>query len=303
MTLRIPNPISNGQTLLDLQRLKERYADLQEQISTGSRINRLSADPTGAALVIDFKNSVERNNQYARTIQAARSKLAASETAVNSVETTMVRLLELAEQGGSSSLRASGRQRMANEVDGLRTQLLNLSNTQFEGRYLFAGSRTTVQPFSGPSAGPIAYAGDGVTLSLDVSLSMTTETNLPGDALFLGASGAGSATDMFHQVTALRDALLANDTTAIRAAYTNLKSIHNHVNDSLAVLGSRSATLDQLDENLSSYNQSLKAIQQTYEAVDYPAAITEFMRVQTVQEAALSTLSKTGRLNLFDYLG
>lgn len=303
MTLRIPNPVSNQQTLLDLQRMKERYADLQEQISTGKRINRLGQDPTGAALVIDFKNSVERNNQYARTIQSARSSLSASETVVDSVQNTLVRVMELAEQGGSSTLGASGRKRIAEEVDGLRTQFLNLSNTQFEGRYLFAGSRTTVTPFSGPAAGPIAYAGDNTTLTLDVSTSMSAKTNIPGDSLFFGTGGAGSATDLFKQVTDLRDALLADNTAGIQAAYANIKGIHNNVNDVIADIGGRQATLNQLEDNLGAYNLSLQSIQDTYESVDYPSAITEWSRIQTAQQAALGTLAKSGKLSLFDYIG
>lgn len=303
MSLRTPNPISNQQSLLDLQRMKERFAVVQEQLSTGKRISRLGEDPTGAALIIDFKHSIQQNDAFTQAIGSSRSFLQSTETVMSSLETSLVRVMELAEQGANDPSGAAGRLRISKEVDGLRTQLLDLSNTQFEGRYLFSGTMTSVKPFSGPAAGPITYAGDANSLTLDVSTSTSMKMNLTGDSVFFGAGGQGSATDMFQAVTDLRDALVANNTTQIQTAYGRIKGIYNTLNDQMADIGGRQATLDQLESNLKDYNLSLQSIQGTYEDVDYASAITEFSRLQTAQQAALGTLAKSGKMSLFDYIG
>lgn len=303
MTLRMPNPFNNSQTLLDLQRTKERFAELQQQISTGKRIVRLGDDPTGAALVIDFKNSVERNDEHIRLIQSARNLLRSSETALGSVDTGIVRLLELGQQGLSSTTGAAGRAKLSSEVDGIRNNILSVANTQVGGKYLFAGTRTLTQPFSGPAAGPITYSGDSNAISVDVSLGVPVATNLTGDTVFFGAGGQGSGTDIFQAVTDMRDGLATNNMTLIQSAYDRLQVIQDHFSDMVTDLGGRQSSIDQLEDNLAQYTLSLKAIQGTYEDLDYPSAITEFTKVDNIQQASLSALARSSRQSLFDYLG
>jgi len=303
MTLRTPNPFTNTQTTLDLQRIKEHLAILQEQIATGKRIVRLGEDPTGAALIVDFRSSIERNKQYVKQADSAASFLQATETSLDGVNTGITRLLELGQQGLSDTTGASGRPRLAQEVDGIRTNLLSLANTQQQGKYLFAGTRTTTQPFSGPAAGPITYAGDSNSIVLDVGVSATVATNVSGDTAFYGPGGQGSASDIFQAVTDLRDGLNTNNVALIQTAYNNLQTIHSRLQDTLTDLGGRQAALDQLKETVGGFNTSLQSIQDTYEAVDYPQAITDYQKAGISQQAALSVLGKSNAQNLFDYIG
>ena len=96
MSLRTPNPFQSRQSSIDLQRSKERLAILQEQISSGKRIVRLGDDPTGAALILDFQTSIDRNDAYVQQVSNARSFLKASESAVESLTTDVTRLLSSA---------------------------------------------------------------------------------------------------------------------------------------------------------------------------------------------------------------
>ncbi len=303
MTLRTPNPFNSNQTMVDLQRVKERYSQLQEQLTTGKRIARLADDPTGAALVIDFKTSVHRNQQFVRMIGTARNRMQASETALGSVDNSLTRLMELAEQGLNGTTGATGRAMMANEVDGVRTNLIAISNSEVEGKFLFAGTRTQTRPFNGPAAGPVLYSGDPNSITVDVSVGVPATVNLPGDMVFFGSGGQGSASDVFQAVTDLRDGLTTNNVALIQTAYTNLKGIQSHFSNMTTLLGGRQAALDQLQDNIEEYTGSLQAIQGAYEDLDYPSAITEFTKLETLQQASLSTLGRVSRQNLFDYLG
>ena len=305
MTLRTPNPFPGRQTLLNLNRIKERLSVYGEQIATGKRIARLSDDPTGAALVLDFNASIARNDQYAKMIDSSGFFLKASEDALSSVNDEITRLLELGQQGLSGVTGASGMANISNEVDGIRTNLLSISNLQSQGKYVFAGTRTMTQPFSGPSAGPIAYAGDGNSIDLDVSMGTTVSTNLPGDQVFFGgpaATAQGTSTDLFQQVTDLRDGLRNNNTSQIQTAYTNLQGILQRVNAQTTQLGGRQASIDQLKDAVGSFNLSLKSIKGTYEDADLPDAITKYSTEQTAQSASMSVLARSNTQNLFDFL-
>jgi len=304
MTLRTPNPLTNTTTTLDLRRIKEHLAILQQQISTGQRIVRLGDDPTGAALIVDFQSSIDRNAQYVKQADSAASFLQETESSLNGVNTAMLRLLELGTQALGDTTGNGGHAALAPEVDGIRTNLLSIANTQQQGKYLFAGTQTTTPPFSGPAAGPITYAGDSNSIVLDVSVSAKVTTNMPGDAVFFGAGGQGSATDLFAQVTALRDALTAPTYVYanVQTAVNNLKSIFTGLQSKFTDLGGRQAALDQLKSTVGDFNVSLQSIQDTYAAVDYPQAISDYQREGTAQQAALSVLGKSNAQNLFDYI-
>ncbi len=302
MSLRTPNTLASQQTLLDLQRNKERISVLQDQIASGKRIVRLSSDPSGAALVLDFQTSIDRNSQYLEQGNSANSFLSTTETMLTSVSSNMMRLFELGTQALVGNVGASGRTAIAQEVDGIRTALISIANSKDQGKYLFAGTQTLTQPFSGPSAGPITYAGNGGLINLEVSNSFTVATNIPGNTVFFGSGGQGSATDLFQAVTDLRDGLLANNTVQIQTAYDNLVAIHGNLLQNIVDLGGRQASLNQLQETLGDINLNLESVLESTEGLDYPAAVTEFTNQQTIQQAILSTMAKVNRQNLFDFL-
>ena len=305
MSFRTPSTTQQRQTLLDLERTKERLALNQSRIASGKRIVRPGDDPTGTALILDFSTSVRSNAQFLKQADSALSFLKSSEVVIETSLNHVTRLQELAQQGLTSTNGATGRAALAQEVDAIRTNLLALANTREQGKYLFAGTQTQTLPFSdsAPPAGPITYAGDAGTISLDVTASTTVSTNVPGSTAFFGAGGQGSATDIFQAVTDLRDGLASNNTALIQTAATNLKDILANLNQVQTDLGGRQAGLLDLKEALSGFNVTLQGLQDDQESTDYAQAVTDLTSDQTIQSATLSVLAKSDKQNLFDYLG
>jgi flagellar hook-associated protein 3 FlgL len=308
MSLRSVNPYTSYQTMLDLQRAKDQLANLSEQISSGSKLNRLGDDPTGSALVLNFQDSVEKNNAYITQMNSATSFLQTTETTIASVNDSILRLLELAESGIGATTAAS-RAAIAPEVTGIKANLIALANTQSQGKYIFAGTQTTTVPFASTAAGA-SYAGDQSTIALNVSAGTSVGTNVPGDTLFFNGSavapptattGPGSAGDLFAQVTNLITGLNTNNTAMIQTASDNLKVIQGNIDNVRTDVGGRQSTLQALTSNMQSYNLTLQTIQSSYQDVDYPTAITEYSQTQMSQQAALSMLGKS-KATLFDYL-
>jgi len=305
MSLRTPSTTQNRQTLLDLERTKERLALNNSRIASGKRITRPGDDPTASALILDFGNSIQANAQFLKQADSAMSFLKSSEDAVATAINDSTRLQELAQQGLTSTNAGSGRAAMAQEVDSIRTNLLRLANTQSQGKYLFAGAQTQTLPFvdSAPPAGPVQYQGDAGSISLDVTATTSVTTNIPGSTVFFGAGGQGSSTDLFKAVTDLRDGLSTNNAVQIQTAATNLKSILANLDQVQTDLGGRQAGLLDLKDTLSGTNVTLQDLQNTQQDTNFPQAISEYSSDQTVQSATLSTLAKNNKTNLFDYIG
>ncbi len=305
MSLRSVNPYSSYQVLLDLQRTKDQMANLSEQITSGNRLNRLGNDPTASALVLNFQNSIDKNEAYIKQANSAASFLQTTETALTSATDSIIRLLELGTQGAGNTS-ASGRTALAPEVSGIRDTLLALANTQSQGKYIFAGTNTTTKPFEltpgPPPTWPLVYSGNSGDISLDTSSSTSVSTNIPGNmAFFDGAQGSNG--DLFAQVTNLLTGLNTNDTAMIQGAVANLRNVVlTHMTTLVTDVGGRQASLMQQTDNLETYNLSLQEIQNSYAAVDYPTAISDYTQAETSQQAALSVLGKMNNFSLFNYL-
>lgn len=303
MTIRNPVSINERQSLHDLLRTKERLAIAQRQISSGKRINDPGDDPSGTALILEFGTSIGRNEKYLEQIESALSFLHTSETALGSLTNDLTRLLELGHQALNGTNTGTPRANLATEVDSMRNNVIALANSQSQGKYLFSGTATLTQPFTGPSAGPITYLGNASSITIDASASSAVTLNLPGDSVFFGSGGQGSATDIFQQITNLRDNLIANNSAGIQTAYDNLKTMLSRMTSIQTDLGGRQAGLEALKEDLSNFQVTLKGIQASVESTDYPEVITDFNTDQTAQEVTLSAMAKTGRRNLFDFIG
>jgi len=323
MSLRTPNPFRSYQTLMDLQRAKERQSVLADQLASGRRITRLADDPTGAALVMDFSNSIERNNMYIKQGESASTFLKGTESALNAVNIQLDRLLELSEAAMSDLQAGRGRDAMAAEVDILRTIILDLSNTKEQGKFIFSGTDTKTMPFSfedtyynlwtvpnlpPPGTQPaVSYHGNLGNIDLDISPTTSVTTNLTGEYVFQGIRDSGGDLDpdqdIFIAITQLRDGMLNDDRDLIEQAYNNLRVIKDRVNVCLTQVGARTVSIENTSFNLGDFNESLVSIQNAYDGLDYPSTITKFTAEQTSQQASLSILSKLGRLSLFDYIG
>lgn len=305
MSFRTPSTTQNRQALLDLERTKERLSVNNSRIASGKRLSRPGDDPTAAALILDFGHSIQANAQFLKQADSAMSFLKSAEDAVATALNDTTRLQELAQQGLTSTNAGAGRAAMAQEVDSIRTNLLSLGNTQAQGKYLFGGTQTQTIPFvdAAPPAGPINYDGDAGIISLDVTTTTSVATNIPGSSAFFGTGGQGSSTDLFKAVTDLRDGLNTNDTVLIQTAATNLKAIMANLNQVQTDLGGRQAGLLDLKDTLSGTNVTLQDLQNTQQDTNYAQAVTEYSSDQTVQSATLSTLAKSSKTNLFDYLG
>ena len=74
-------------------------------------------------------------------------------------------------------------------INGTLDSLLGTANTQFRGRYLFAGSQTSQIPFSF-EGNNIAYRGDAGSVQSYADIGVLFSHNAPGLSVFGGVSAA-----------------------------------------------------------------------------------------------------------------
>ena len=125
-----------------MQKNLSAYMESNEQGSTQKKINRPSDDPAGTYRVLTTRDDIEATNQYQSNVDTAKGWLELTDNVLGTqLSTALTSLKSLAEQASTGTYTAANRQQIAYQARQIFGQILNLSNTQYEGNSIFGGQR------------------------------------------------------------------------------------------------------------------------------------------------------------------
>ena len=163
------------------QRNYENLIKTQQEVSSGIKLNTASDDPVGAARVLQLAQQNSMLTQYKSNIGVINTNIANSETAMESIKSSMQAARELIIKGGNGSFTDADRISVAGELKQLQSEILGLMNTQdSNGQYIFSGSKSSIPPYSMNSDGTYAYDGDQTTMDLAVGDGLKLPSNVTG---------------------------------------------------------------------------------------------------------------------------
>jgi flagellar hook-associated protein 3 FlgL len=164
---------------------QSRLLQLQQQVSTGRRIQSASDDPVAAARALEISQADAVNTQHASNLDAANHTLSLAETALQGVTSLLQDVSTTILSAGNGSLTDASRRSMASELSGRLQQLMGLANSDDgAGNYLFAGFQTRTQPFADVS-GTVVYNGDDGQRKMQVSSSRQMSSSDSGADVFM----------------------------------------------------------------------------------------------------------------------
>lgn len=294
--MRIPDRILTDSIRASLGLNTARLAKVEKEISTGRRINAPSDDPAGAATALRLRTDVSTSEQYARTVDAASSRLSAADTALGSLTDALQRARELAVQAGDGSLGPGQLQALGTEVNQILLHAVQIGNTNFGGQYIFAGTKTTTTPFAAAGAAPptVTYNGNANPIALDVGQGAQVQVDVPGAATFMPAMSA---------LVQIRDALNAGDAAAVAAA--GLPALDSAIDTALetrGTLGARVNRLESLSIRMEDERTNLQSLTSQIEDIDITDTIVRLNSARNVYEASLGAAAKAIQPTLVDFL-
>ncbi len=162
----------------------ERQASLAKteiQLATGKKNVTPSDDPAAAKRVMDLNQIIEITEQFKANANIATSRQNLQESAIDGVETVLIRVKELAVRGNVSFLSDADRRGIAAEVSQRLGELVGLANTQdANGEYLFSGYKSNTRPFAEDGS----YSGDEGRRFLQISATMQVTVSDSGTEVF-----------------------------------------------------------------------------------------------------------------------
>ncbi|MEN6626581.1 MAG: flagellar hook-associated protein FlgL [Candidatus Sumerlaeia bacterium] len=155
-----------------------RLLDAQEAVATQKRINRLSDDPVDGAHVLDLKGAIARSKQYINNIEHAKSVAEVYDTATSQIQDLITRAKELVVQESNEATSTQATREAARiEISNLTSELAQIANTQFEGKYIFSGFQTKTPAFNDATVASSGTAIDDGTLTVTSDVVDATSMN------------------------------------------------------------------------------------------------------------------------------
>ncbi|MEM9387102.1 MAG: flagellar hook-associated protein FlgL [Pseudomonadota bacterium] len=200
--------LSNPTLMIDLiGRASAELTRLQSQSATGKAFQAPSEDPFGATRSLQLTRALEQLEQYEINAGRAEDRLTLQEVTLGDLGDQFRRVRELAIQANNGILSDPDRRAIAAEVEQIRQEVIALANAvDGEGRFLFSGTRSNVEPFADSASG-VTYLGDQVERRLQIGPGRTVSDGADGDAVFMRVTNGNG--------TFVTDAVDSNTGTAV----------------------------------------------------------------------------------------
>jgi len=293
--MRVANTTIYDMVKFNLNNITEELNKANEVVSTGKRINNLSDDPVGLNQVLNIKSSLSNIEQLGRNMNLGKSWLTASESALSNVQNQISDVKVLCVQMATATTSSEARASAAETVQNTLEEIVSLANTELNGRYIFAGSKTDSAPFSQGGA----YSGDSNPFTISIGRNSTLQVGSDGEAVF---GTTGSANDIFKTLTDLKTALTNDDVSGIQGAMTRLDTHFGHISTKISDLGSKSIRLEIKGNILQDMDLANTERLSNIEDADITEAIIDLKAKELAYQAALASSAKVMQLSLVDYL-
>jgi flagellar hook-associated protein 3 FlgL len=185
----------NSDAQFYLRRQEERVNNIENQIGTNNRIQRLRDDPLAASHAVRYESYLARLNRFEENTKKAKEHLDNTHDYLYETTSILQRVRELAVEGSNGIYSPDDQKIIAMEVNELLKELVKISNaTGPDTRQLFAGDKVFTEPFrivEGTVEGGeetvikrVEYRGTGPSRKVEIGDNMFLDIDLGGDEAF-----------------------------------------------------------------------------------------------------------------------
>jgi flagellar hook-associated protein 3 FlgL len=294
-----PHYIDGLVTSLNSSTLSEQK--LTSELSSGLRVSSLSDDPVAAGQSSLLSAAISQDDSYVQTAASAQSLMQVSDTALSSVVTQLTSALSLAVEGNSGTESVSDLSSIAEQLRGIRDQVVSLANTSYQGTYVFSGSQGNVQPYTvdtSTSPATATYNGDSKVSTITTENGQQLQTTVAGSAVF-SVAGANVMSALNQLIADFSSGSVSNgsdaDISALKAGLDNVSQQQGLLGGSLQRIESASTYAQTDAANRTATISSLVA-------ADPAQVATQLSAAETQNQALMSVIAAVEKQSLFTYI-
>ena len=243
-----------------------------ERLSSGLRINSASDDAAGMAVRELMRADIAVLEQGARNAEDGVSMLQTMEGAMQTMDSLLVRMQQLAEQAATGSYSSAQRAIMQNEFTEMRSEIDRIAgSTRFNGIKMLDNSASVSIHFGKLTTDNISIAGSNIT-------SASSGLNITGLTIADVASAKNA-------LVTLDSAISTKDTARAKFGYKM-----NRLEGTISVLGIQSENLQAAESRVSDVDVATEMAEMTRNQVLAQAGISMLAQANTIPQMALQLL-------------
>ncbi|MBC8062825.1 MAG: flagellar hook-associated protein FlgL [Clostridiaceae bacterium] len=336
--MRITNQMLSNNFLSDMRNNLENLETLQQQMSSGKEIRKPSDDPFKVSRAMQLTTDINANKQFNSNISDTSNWLDTTDSALGQVGEVFQRVRELLVSAGNAGYGPTQQKAIKDEINSKIGEFTQIMNTNFNGQYIFGGSRANVKPletitdtsnnsklvyYSNSASNPeldITSATGIIELnklnskvSVEISQGVNIQYNISAGDLLQFKSDQGQSVDLRQLLTSIVNHLdgKTDDGTAVDSQATNnvigkdLQGITDTITNFLKYRSEVGAKQNRMDSAKSSnevQNFNMTDILSKTEDIDITQKTIQFSNAQSVYMAALQTSARIIQPTLLDYL-
>lgn len=293
--MRVTQSMLSGNMLRNLMNSQEKMGTYLEQLYTGKKISRPSDDPVIAMKAMSYRTEVIEVEQYKRNVGEVHNWMDNSDSALDKTTQTLQRMRELTIKASNSTNDHDELESIRKEIEQLEEHLVDLANTNVNGRYIFNGSNTEEKPIEFTD-GTVEKVSVGTKdVYIEVANMTKIQANISPDTVF--------TQEFFDNIAALKNALEhVEDRSDLNESIEALDKNINDTIDARATLGARMNRMELIEHRLDEQEVIAKKTMSMNEDIDFEVAITNLITQESLHRAALSAGSRIIQPSLIDFL-
>lgn len=256
---RISTNLPNDNMQYHTRRREHMMNQVQNQMASQSRIQNLRDAPLAAAHSTRYQSYLQRLNRFSDNIRYAQDNYRVAEGYMKQGVDMLQRIREIAIQGATGTFTRDDMRHMANEVDELLREFVEIANGRnADGTMLFSGKKSKTMPFrviegnvdgaAGAVITSVDYVGDIGERRTEIAENSYIELNFPGNQVFWAENQQIYSTVDSNGYTVPQDGVLYIDGVEIEVTSgDNVHTIISKINDSGAAVRAR---LDPVQNSL-----------------------------------------------------
>lgn len=299
--MRVTNSLMSKSYLRNLNTQTSRVLKYQKQLSSLKEVSKPSDDPLTVSKILDLNDGISQNSKYIGTINDAIDWTNVQDSALDQANNSLGRIRTLIQSAANDTMTPADRKAVKSDIEGEIASFTDAVNTNFGGRYVFAGENTKTKPFDLKIENnniSFDYRGTEDNLSREVSPGVDVNLQTKGNEII--NFGGTEMKNYFNEIlTALDD----DNTDKLGGELLELaEQASEKVVGVRANVGSTFKRLEAAKERNEAEKINLKSVLSNKEDIDLAEKYMEYTMEMTAYEVSLQMGTKVLQSNIMNYI-
>ena len=323
--MRITNTSMIRTHLYDTQQNLSNMNKLNQQITTGKVINKVSDDPQKAIKIMNMNNEIKYTEKYNSNIDETVGWMNTSDSSLETIGNILVEIKETILKVGNGTYSQNEMKSLNADMNEKIKQLSDTLNSTYGGKYMFGGSNVDDAPikvttdangvvkleFNKDKNGQILPNTDN--LKTDISSGVNIDYNVSVGEIFNTKDANGNNMNLLDEINNLsklmNDIVNGDEKTSSTAKDTLLNdtkgkidTLFDHVLTKRTSLGVKVSTAEKIKEANDDNLVTMKDILCKEQDTDVVDAFIKLQSAELVYQASIKVGSKLMQPTVLDYI-